>query len=265
MQECPAGVLALNGALTSGHPELCIACGHCAAICPENAIAFKDTDSPRYFRIQDIPQNLPTDALLFHKKRSVRSFKDSVVAQETIKQLIKYAEKAPSAHNFRTRKYLVVTNPDDIKKIRSEIVKTYRALLWILNPITLTLISLISKHARNELTELTRGFKKLVAENERGIDKVFRNAKCIVCVAAPTGGTNSKDDCVAAQHYMMLFGKTAGIDSFIVGYAQHAHKRIENIVKFPQGYTIFAVSAFGYARNSYSKEVVYREPEILWR
>ena len=265
VNECPGDVLSLNGILEITQPELCIACGHCAAICPEEAIKSSEFDSQKYFRVQEIPNDLLPERLLFHKKRSIRCMRDGALNMETIKELVNYAEKAPSSHNLRHRKYLVLTGFDEIRGVRKQIVSTYRNLLLVLNPLILGLISIVDKKASDEMRDLSRSFRNLIAEDRKGNDKVFRNAKCIICIAAPTGSTQSRDDCIAAQHYMMLFGKTLGIDSFIVGYAQHAHRAIEKAIRFEKGYSVFSVSAFGFAKTDYHKEVVYPEPQIIWK
>lgn len=265
INECPCDVLSLNGKLTIKNTELCISCGHCAAICSVEAIKCNDKNVQKQFKILPYPTNLTDDKLLFHKKRSVRLLNDKIIKPEIIRDLIAYGDKAPSSHNFRKRIYLVITNPEEIRKSKIAVIKTYQSILNLLNPITLWFLSIMDKKKYIELVELIKSFKNLISEDRKGNDKVFRNSKCIICIAAPTERTHSKEDCLAAQQYMMLYGKTCAINSFIVGYAQHAHKTIEKIQKLPKGYSIFAVSAFGYANNDFAKEIAYGEPEIFWK
>ncbi len=265
-EECAASVIELSNYAVDAHPEYCNSCGHCAAICPNNAIKCSEDNIRQPFKIQKIDQNLPKDQLLFHIKRSIRMFKNDKIDNDKIKELINYAEKAPCSHNFRNRKYIVITNASNIKSITSEIVNSFKFLVnIILNPFVLAVLSIINRNAHKELIELKVSFKKMIKEYQNGKDKIFRNAGCIICVAAPTKSRFSKDNCIAAQHYMMLYGKTIGIDSFVVGYAQHSHKAIEKFCELDKGYSIFAVSAIGYGKHKYANEVLYNEPELLWK
>lgn len=108
-------------------------------------------------------------------------------------------------------------------------------------------------------------FRHLVEQNKQGNDNVFRNSKCIICISAPKASTHSKDDCIASLQYMVLFAHSIGIGSFIVGYAQYAHKVIEKYFKIRSGFSVFSVCALGYAKNDYKNKIVYKLPEIIWR
>ena len=265
IDECPAFVLSpADSSAEVVNPELCISCGHCAAICPEGAVESSEQNTKHPFTVTVIPENLPADTLLFHRKRSVRAFRNERIDRRKIEKLVEYAEKAPSSHNLRNRRYIVITSDDDIARIRDKVVGTYRNLLVLLNPVALKLIHLLNKATYKELSELTLSFRNMIEKHRKGIDTIFRGSSCIVCIAAPHGSTHSKDDCIAAQQYMMLYGKTIDIDSFIVGFAQYTHKKLEKHLAVERGFSIFAVSAFGLARHRYENEVAYLEPQIKW-
>ena len=265
-EECAASVIEINNYAEEAYPEFCNSCGHCAAICPNDAIKCSEDNTREPFKIQKINQNLPKDQLLFHVKRSIRMFKNEKIDNDKIKDIINYGEKAPCSHNFRNRKYIVITNSDDIKAITGKIVKSFKFLIYvILNPFTLAIYAILNKKAHKELQELKVSFKKMIKEYQDGKDNIFRNSGCVICIAAPVKSRFSKDNCIAAQHYMMLYGKTIGIDSFVVGYAQHSHKVIEKFCELDKGYSIFSVSAFGYGKHKYTNEVLFNEREIFWK
>lgn len=265
VEECPGDVLKMNGSLQITKPELCISCGHCAAICPEAAIASSDKNTRNPFNISAFDANLPMDQKLLQTKRSIRLFNNKAIDRDILMEIIKYAEMAPSSHNLRNREYLLITDRKDIEHLSNEIARVYKSLLNVLNPFTLWLISLSNKDAYLELKEMVVSFRHLVEQNKQGNDKVFRNSKCIICISAPKGSAHSKDDCIAAQQYMMLFAHSIGIGSFINGYAQHAHKAIEKYFKIRKDFSVFSVCALGYAKNAYKNKIVYKSPKIIWR
>ncbi|UCH93083.1 MAG: nitroreductase family protein [Candidatus Aminicenantes bacterium] len=266
IEVCPSIVLTLgDNSSQVSRPEYCISCGHCAAVCPQDAVIPIENKGNRAFSIQPIPRDLPGDQALFQKKRSIRKYKPDTLDQHTIKELIQYAEKAPSAHNFRNREYLVVLDKEKIDEMEKLVAKTYKSLIRRLNPLMIKIISLFSKALAHELKEMVPGFKLLVKKVSEGESPIFRHAPCVIFIIAPKGGSNSKDDCTAAQHYMMLYGQTRGIGSCIIGYAQYAHKPLERYLGIPGNKQIFAISVYGYPTYQYKKTVLRNEPPIIWK
>lgn len=264
IEECPSGVLAINfGSVAEAFPELCVSCGHCAAICPHDAIV-SGPANPRAFDVKTVPSSLPPDQLLFHHKRSIRNFKKEPLDQETIARLIEYAEKAPSSHNNRERRYFVITDPGKISNLEKQVLNFIKKLQLIFNPLVIKTIFLFHRKMGKELQELALGAQKMIQDAAQGKGPIFRNAPCVICIAAPSKTIQAQDDCVGAQHYMMLYGQTIGLGSCIIGYAQYTHGILEKYLKVPKGYTIFAVSIFGKPSHSYEKEVVYANPSVIW-
>ena len=266
VDECPARILAVTeGKAGVTHSELCFDCGHCAAICPKSAITSESESESRRFVARTIDPGLADIAALFHRKRSVRSFKSASISSEAMAEVLDYGELAPSAHNVRARKYYVIADKSQQEEVAALVVGEYKKLLKTLNPMVLFGISLWDKNAHAEISHMRDTFESIVEEYGHGYDSIFRSPSHVVCVAAPKQGAFSRDDCVGSQHYMMLFAKTKGIDSFIAGYAQWAHKALEKHLGVPKGYSIFAVSSFGYGKHEFKKELTYSRPEVIVR
>ena len=115
-----------------------------------------------------------------------------------------------------------------------------------------------------ESAEFVIDFKNLVRKTSEGKSHIFRGAPCVVFLVAPKNYDQSRDDCVAAQHYMMLYAQSLGIGSCIIGYAQYAHKKLERYLKIPKDKRIFAVTIFGYPQYRYRKTIQYHPPSITW-
>jgi nitroreductase/NAD-dependent dihydropyrimidine dehydrogenase PreA subunit len=262
---CPSYALGMvDKSPQVSHTGLCISCGHCAALCPESAISSSESNSRVPFDLTDIATSLPPEHLLFHQKRSYRKFTKKELDKDTIQTMIQYAEMAPSSHNFRKREYIVVTDAEEIKRIEEIVVKVYRPLAKILNPPVLKTIRLLSKPAAQQTEEFAHTFKNIIAKYKAGEFPVFKNAPCVVMIAAPKNYDQSRDDCVAAQNYMMLYAQSLGIGSCISGYDQYAHKKLARYLKVSRDKQIFAISFFGYPREHYLKTIRYREPPITW-
>jgi len=252
-----------EGRIIIDKSERCVSCGHCAAVCPADAIRCHSDNKKNPFIIRSLPDDLPPERSLFYTKRSIRAYKDQPLEAETVKKLIHYGDLAPSGHNFRQRKYYVVTAPELINRLEDEVLSVYKPLTKILNPVLLGLIGVFSKSAKHELSDLKESFLNLFEERGAGKMPVFRNAPCIICIAAPTKSTSSSEDCTIAQTYMMLAGETMDVGSCIIGYAQYAHKKLEKLLNVPKDHSIYAVTVFGYPAIEYKKIIEYPNKPVI--
>lgn len=254
----------IDNAIVQTSPGLCVSCGHCAAICPENAI--KDSeDNPRSFTVKNYDEGLTEFEKLLIGKRSVREFRNKEIDKNILEKFIHYAEKAPSSSNKRKREYIVITDKDKILELEKAILKKFNSFKIIINLFVINIIKVFNKKLSQDGLLLKEDIEKMNADFAKGDYPIFHNAPCIVFIIAPNKGLQSKDDCVIAQQYMMLYAQSLGIGSCVIGFAQFAHKTLEKILKIKKGYSIYAVSIFGYPKYIYKKEIQYlKEPPITW-
>lgn len=79
----------------------CIECGHCNAICPQNAILGG--------RIDTSIENEDKLLLLMGQKRTVREYiKDSKISQDVLKKILLAGETAPTAHNRKSARIILI-------------------------------------------------------------------------------------------------------------------------------------------------------------
>jgi len=246
-------------------PQLCCLCGHCSAICNVDAITSVLDEKLNSFTTVEIDENLTQIEKILKLKRSVREFKNDELSKEVIENIINYAEKAPSSSNNRKREYFVITNKKQQFLLEQAVVNKFKSLKIILNPIIIGLIKLFSKKTGKNLQNILEDVNKLQSELAKGNFPIFRNAPAIVCFAAPSSDVQSKDDCVIAEQYMILYAQSQEIGSCVIGYAQYAHKALEKVLKVRKGYSIFAVATFGYQKFNYKKEIIFsKKPVVHW-
>ena len=86
---CPNYVFALGKGqeIQVRYPEQCCICGHCVAICPENALIHKEMPIERF---EDLPiTKIPSENMRnLLSRRSIRVFKEKPIPKELIEQLI---------------------------------------------------------------------------------------------------------------------------------------------------------------------------------
>jgi nitroreductase/NAD-dependent dihydropyrimidine dehydrogenase PreA subunit len=117
---------------------MCIACGHCFAICPERAITF--TFSPGTDQAEVVAPGAPiqypnefpdadTIGTFLFSTRSDRLYADKPVEKEKIEKVIEAMMRAPSAGNEQNKHYYVFTDPAKIAEIESLQKAYFRAVL----------------------------------------------------------------------------------------------------------------------------------------
>ncbi len=243
---------------------MCCSCGHCAAICPENAISATQGKLNAFKILQNEEQHTEIEKLLIGK-RSVRHFKKDAIEKDVLENFIHYAEKSPSSSNKRKREYIIIRDEKKIIELEKAILRKFNSLKFIINPITIGLISVFSRKLSLNLKFLLNALAQMNAEFTKKEYPIFRGAPLVVCVIAPKRAQQSKDDCIIAQQYMMLYAESIGIGSCIIGYAQYAHKTLEKRLKVKKGYSVYAVSVFGFPKFIYEKEIQYTKTiEVKW-
>ncbi|MBM3126999.1 MAG: 4Fe-4S dicluster domain-containing protein [Chloroflexi bacterium] len=264
---CGSMIITMDGKTpTVSRPALCHSCGHCAAICPEGAITSNHTGNDRAFQVSVPAEGLDPVELLLRKKRSVREFKEKPLEQDVVQRLVAYAEKAPSSGNNRQRIYCVVTDRARIKQLEKAVVEAHRSFLYLLHPWLIQAIKGFNLKMSEGLQGIRVDIQHMQTAFEQGLNPIFKEAPCVIFIAAPSGDIQAQDDCIIAQQYMMLYGETQGIGSCINGYAQYVHKAVERFLDLPKGYRMYSAGIFGYSRYAYKKEISYdKQPEILWR
>ena len=102
---------------------MCMACGHCVAVCPHGAfshsvVPIQDSPQIKKERIIDKQQ-----AVQFLRSRlSIRVYQDKPVEKEKIQWLIENARYAPTGGNTQMVEWLVITDKKQIKELAGHTV-----------------------------------------------------------------------------------------------------------------------------------------------
>ena len=128
IQECGRGYFSKKKGDMRFNERLntCNLCGHCIAVCPEDAILTEGIDNIETFPGIDSPDtiaNYDTIFRLIRAKRSMRRYMNKKVPKESIEKIFEAMRYAPSASNARAWRYLIVSDPEKMKKVSDEIIK----------------------------------------------------------------------------------------------------------------------------------------------
>jgi len=242
----------------------CIRCGHCAAICPAEALKHNDMNMQNFIPVENLSIEPEQMERFLGAKRSVRHYRNKKVGKEVVAQLLRVAQLAPSDNNRQEREFIVVTNPHVIAELEKATVDYYRKLLALMNPVMRKISYVFMPHAIRELEKVIPDFQGLLRRSQKGEPAVFRGAPCIIFIHALKGNVMAKDNCLAAQHYMMLQVQAMGLGTCIIGYATAAASSLANILNVPKKNQIISAITLGYPFYNFKRTVDRKEKDIMW-
>ena len=124
---------------------MCIGCGHCEAYCPSQALLLNDRPDEKVLLPAGAGTLAPDDMGYYLKKRrSVRHFTKDPVPKEKILEVLDIARYAASAGNGQPVEWIVVHDPEKVKKIAGLTVEWMKTLLNTDHPMSGYIPMLIS-------------------------------------------------------------------------------------------------------------------------
>jgi len=275
---CPADIFVQREKLTI--PELvdeetCIACGHCVAVCPQNAIQHSEfpLTTTRAIQFEKMPT---TDQVLelLKSRRSIRAFRDKPLAKETIESIIDGARFAPSGHNSQSTQYLVVQDRAVLNQVSATVIEYLQfEVRRFANPLFRTL-ALLGDREKTEsgLHEIPR-FKQMTRSFESGADPILNDAPLLLAFhARRTVGYADVNAQLALQN-ASLVAHSLGIGHFYTGWvlapcrapmARAWNRRIPSLIGVPPGNELYGALALGYPIPKFKNMIERKPPLIGW-
>lgn len=250
--ECPYDLIVED---QDGFPKLrlaakrtCIACGHCVAVCPTNALTLPDMPAvtPELTPQQcgEVAKKLkvsPEQADQFlRSRRSIRTYKDRPIPEETLVELLEVARFAPSAKNGQPSQWIVTRSAEVTQELVGHVAH-YMAI-------------------NNVFPGVIKNWKK-------GIDKICHHAPHVAIAHASEDGFHPAEDCALAAAYLELAAHARGIGAcwagFLMEAAEGCHALRERL-GIPEGHGVHAALMLGYPKFRYPRIPRRKDVVIRW-
>jgi nitroreductase/NAD-dependent dihydropyrimidine dehydrogenase PreA subunit len=253
---CPAGLITIEkGGLPrtiEGAEEICIKCGHCVASCPTASLTHAFMQVEGCPQIKDELNITPEQCEQFLKgRRSIRSYQKKEVSRADIQRIIDIASFAPSGHNTRFIKWLVVDDRDELKRLSGIVIDCMR---WMLEGMREFALSLHMDRA--------------VERWEAGKDPILRNAPVVIAAMADKGNQMAASSCTVALAYLELAAHGLGLGGCWAGYfhaAAMTFPPMKEALGIPETSQCFGAMMIGYPRFKYYRLPLREKPDISWR
>ena len=181
-------------------------------------------------------------------RRSVRSYADKSVPEETILEILKAGFHAPNGANAQGLRFAVVTD-------RSKL-KAYAERGRVMS------LAMFQKMNEERPSDGTAYMVKMLSNPNNDI---FHGAPAIVFVfASPSCLTPLEDASVTAEN-MMLAAKSLGLGSCWIGFARSLGQDpgFMKDLNVPGGHQLLASIILGYPKNEEMSQSVRGEPMVL--
>lgn len=230
--------------------QSCMECGHCVAICPNQALSM-DGDDVMEAVIPynaDMMQIEPEHLFQFMQfRRSVRNYKPDAVPREVMTKVLEAGRYSPTGSNAQTVKYIV------LEQEKMHYVKLAAEALWQ--------GVLASGQAPGGIIE------KIYQNSCNGVDKLFHGAPAVILVLDTERRSNYSNAYIAASR-IELMAQSLGLGTCYVGFFLHAmayNPKIAELLALPEGYQVQAVLAIGYPEDQFMRTAPRKPLSVEWK
>jgi len=255
--DCPRAIIKLTAKgglpeVPEGFVPLCIACGHCVAVCPHGALDHAGVPLDACPKSDgELTVGKAQAAQFLRSRRSIRVFKPVAVERGLLQELIETARYAPSAMNAQPLTWTVVSGREKLEEV-----------------VRLTVAWMQQVSAAQPDSLYAQYFAPLIQGWQKGYDGVLRHAHTLVVASAPKAAATGLVDCTLALSYLELAALPLGLGTCWAGLLQMGlleAPAVRDAVGLPAGHTWHYPMMVGYPKLRYPRLPARREPRIVWK
>lgn len=227
--------------------EACIACGHCAAVCPQAALDNVKTPLSGQLQVAQLPiLEAATAAQFLRSRRSIRNYKPVAVERGKIRQLLDIARMAPTTGNAQGVSYYVIDRPETLQQV------------------TATMIEWMKEEVANASPWAPFFNRTIEVYTNSGYDFVLRGAPCLIIGAVPKEFLETgKNHTYLSFSYAALYAPSLDLGTCIFGFS--SYQPLHDLIGLPDGMAVTGGLGVGYPRYSFKRLVDRNPPQVTWQ
>ena len=244
--ECPYGFIFERD--NDGFPKIregsathCINCGHCVAVCPNEALSLLTMSPESCIPVQKRLSINPDEVEQFLKsRRSFRAYKNKSIPHKTLIRLIDTTRWAPSASNRQPVHWLFVETQSEVQKLSGLVVDWMR---------------------ENDIEP------DIVAAWEQDEDMVLRGAPHLAIAHANSDYFWAVTDSAIALTYLELTANALGLGACWAGYftkAVSVYPPLAEALDIPDNHKVCGAMMLGYPKFRFPRIPQRNEAKVSW-
>jgi len=242
--------------------KICYNCGHCIAICPENAISpLDDAEAEEIIPMTAEDCFVDTDRFinLMKFRRTIRHYKKDPVSREVLEKVLEAGRFSPTGTNSQELRFVVIR--DGLKKL------TEMSLIAIAD---MAEVVIADKSSSKIMLAYADMWKRMKADYfDKGIDGMFYGAPAFVAVIANTKYnklTPPLDSGIACAN-MEIAARTMGLGTCYVGFLKRAtlqDAKINDFIGVKADEEFMTGFSIGYPAVEYFRTVYRKRDKTTW-
>ncbi len=259
---CPQDTISMVDGRAAVTGRRSLNCGHCAAICPTGAVVVGSLD-PWMQEFNGFTMNRDWReygcggtaelARLMASRRSTRHYTDRDVPAGALEDLVKIGCLAPSSTNSQVWTYSILPSRAHLLAVGRLAMEFFEKLNRMsANPLLRAFSGQLRFYHREYAAQVAEGIAEFKAGKR---DMLFHGAPAAIVIGAKPGGSGPCEDALLASQNIMLAAHTMGFGTCLIGMAVEAARhdpRIHSALGFNAGERVYSM-------------IVVGEPDEPWR
>lgn len=253
VKDCFIGALSWQEKKIVYHEGACINCGHCLAICPNDAVQMPDYDRKDVKELGDFMHEIDGDTLLgfIQARRTIRKFQEKSVEQEKLLKILEAGRFTASGSNRQPNSYIVVQNDlPQLKEMMLEALVSYGE-------------QVLKTNADRLMKKYALLWKKMQQDyQQQGIDRLLFQAPTAIFIVSDV----PRDAALAAGN-MELLVYAQGLGMLYSGFCTMAarQEKVKSFLQIPAGKEVEMCLVMGYPAVTYHRTVPRKALDVVFR
>jgi len=238
-------------AISEERSSYCIACGHCEAVCPNNAITLDDLSlTGPSVELSDSPLASNSAVSFLLSRRSIRVFRREPVPIDIIGRMIDIARFAPSGVNRHTLKWVVVHDTTRVQELSGLVLDWMRKMIKEKSPLASWL-----------------NFPRLLLARKNGGDPICREAPHVIFACAPREDKMAAADATIALAHLELNSLAYKLGTCWAGYLNVAagmSAEVRAAAGIPENHAPLGAMLIGFPKYTFARIPKRKPADIVW-
>lgn len=227
----------------------CLMCGHCVAVCPQEAVIIDDYDMNEVVEYNENTFQIPPETLLnvIKFRRSIRDFKSRDVEKDKLHSILEAGRYTETGGNRQGVKFYVLQK--ELEPFKEMVWESFCELAEEMAESKQPYGEMFLEYCRRHQEDPTQ-------------DRLFFNAKTVILAAS-----EAPVDAGLASANMELMAVSQGLGVLFDGYVVFAVQRSKKIQEWlsMEGKQLISCMLIGYPNMKYHRTVPRKKADTEWK